>query len=403
MPTTPAEPDNMMADLQSVVSKMREPAAETYVEPDAAERLKWELDEADAKRGLTEAAAEVPETEAAPKAGDDRPRREDGTFAPKPKDAPAAKAKAPEVVAKPKLAAVPKPPDGTLTDPKPETPAAPVVPTTKAPTNWRPEVREKWASLPPDVQAEINRREREISIGLGASATTKAEAEKWRQTQAPFEMMLRADGVDGPTKYAGYLRMEAGLRTGPMATKAGIVANIIKSFGVDIDHLAHALGGPAPDGTQTPQHVAAQPGAYQDPRVDQLIATLQHQAQERQAQQEREAQASLAKIQETNEFFEDLRQDAADFYEAAAKRGKPITLERAFELAAHANPEVSKVQAQRKAAEDAKAKAAEAQKKRAAASSIRSVPGGAAPAEDSETDGSLRGDLESVARRLASR
>lgn len=386
MPTTPAEPDNMMADLQSVVSKMREPAAE----PDGAL-----TEEAPTP---PEPAAEAPETDPE-KPADDRPRREDGTFAPKPKDAPPPRAKTPEVTQKPKLAAVPKPPDGTLTEPKPmDAPAAPVVPTTKAPTNWRPEVREKWASLPPDVQAEIARREREISVGLGASATTKAEAEKWRQTQAPFEMMLRADGVDGPTKYAGYLRMEAALRTGPAASKGSIVANIIKTFGVPIEAVASAL-----DGTQTPQHVAAQPGAYQDPRVDQLIATLQHQAQERQAQQQREAEASLAKIQEENEFFEDLRQDAADFYEAAAKRGKPITLERAFELAAHANPEVSKVQAQRKAAEEAKAKAAEAQKKRAAASSIRSVPGGPPPAEDSETDGSLRGDLEAVSRRLASR
>lgn len=386
----PTEPDNMMADLQSVVAKMRE----TPAEPDGAP-----AEEAPVQ---TEAADEAPEVEVSPK-----PERvrdpETGQFAPKPKETPAAKAKAPEVTTKPKLAAVPKAPDGGPPEVKTETPPVPVIPTTKAPTNWPIETREKWASLPPDVQAAITKREREISVGLGTASTAKAEAEKWRQTQAPFEMMLRADGVDGPTKYAGYLRMEAGLRTGPMAAKAGIVANIIKTFGVDIDHLAHALGGPAPDGSQAPQHFAAQPGSYQDPRVDQLIATLQQQAQQRQAQEEQQASEALAKIQETNEFFDDLRQEAADFYENAAKRGKPISLERAFELAAQANPEVSKVLDQRKEAARAKEKAAEVAKKRAAAGSIRSVPGGAPPVEEAETDGSLRGDLEAVTRRLASR
>lgn len=386
----------MMADLQSVVSKMREPAAE----PDAvvAGSALADPDEADPGHVPHPTETETP----APKAGDERPRREDGTFAPKPKDAPAAKvAREPAKEAKKApLAVVPGAPDGGLTEPKPaETPAAPVVPTTKAPTNWRPEVREKWASLPPDVQAEINRREREISIGLGQAAPWRQKAEAWDKVTAPFEMMFRADGVDAPRKVAGLLQLEAALRTQPGPAKAGIVANIIRQFGVSVEDLASAL-----DGSQTPQHVAARPDAYRDPRVDQLFATLQHQAQQRQAQQQAEAEASLAKIRETNEFYEDLREPAADLLEMSYKRGKPITIEQAFEQAALLDPAVSGVKAQRKAAEEAKAKAAEAAKKRAAAGSIRSLPGGPPPAgEEPETDGSLRGDLEAVSRRLASR
>lgn len=373
MPTT--EPDNIMADLQSVAAKLRDAPAD----PDGGEQeAPSALTEAP-----TEAAPETPGTDAKP--SPERVRREDGTFAPKPKEA-----KAPEVTAKPKLAAVPKPAEAPDAAPAP----LPAV-THKAPASWRPEVREKWAALPPDVQAEIIRREREASTGLGQAAPWRQKAETWEKTIAPFAMMFQADGIAPERKVAGLLQLEAALRTGAPAAKAGIVANIVRQFGVTVEDLATALDG------KPAQGAAAPPPDYRDPRVDQLFGALRQRAQQVQAQQSQEAEVALAKVKDS-EFYEDLREDAADFLEAAAKRGRAITVERAFELAAQAHPEVSKVQAQRKAAEDSKAKQAEALKKRAAASSIRSLPG--APAtEDADTDGSLRGDLEAVAKRLASR
>lgn len=375
----------MMADLQSALTQLREPAAE----PDGGDP--------EAPSALTE-EAETPES--APKAGDGRVRDpETGQFAPKPKDAPAPKVAAREPAKEAKKAPLAPTAAAPLTEAKPDLAAAPAAPATKAPTNWRPEVREKWAALPPDVQGEIARREREISVGLGQAATARQKAEAFDKAQAPFEMMLRADGVDGPRKYAGYLGMEAALRTGPAATKGNIVAQIIKTFGVPIEAVASAL-----DGTQTPQHVGPGAEAYRDPRVDQLFAALQHQATQRQTQQQTEAQATLERLRETNEFFEDLREDAADLLEASHKPGrKPLTIEEAFDRAAKLNPAVSQVLDGRKAAEAAKAKAAEAQKKRAAASSIRSIPGGPSPGDDDETDGSLAGDIQAVARKLASR
>jgi hypothetical protein len=389
MPTTdtPEAPTTLADDLRASYEKLTAEAPDDAPEVDSPEAPPDE-----------EAAPSVESEPTEPKADKTgRLHRPDGKFAPKAGEAPAAAAPAAKVVPKPALA--PVAPETPAVGPKVDAQPAPAA-VAKAPSSWRPEVREKWASLPEDVRNEINRREREISTGLGQTAPYRQKAETWDSVTGPYEMMFRADGMDAPKAVGGLLQFAAALRTSPEPQKAAMVAGLIKNYGVTVDSLAKAL-----DGAQAGVVPPAAP-EYRDPRVDQLLAHFQTQAR---TQQEATRAAAAKEVEDFKasdsplaEFFDDMAEDIADQLEFAHKRGQSMTVAQAAERAARLNDGVSGVLAQRKAAADAKAKAAELARKRGAARSIQPFPSAPPPGEEGDTDGSLRGDLEMVTRKLAS-
>jgi hypothetical protein len=390
MPTDTEPQPSLMDDLKASYEQLTAEPEETP-EPDSPETPPAE-----------DAAPSVETEPLEPKVDKTgRLHRPDGKFAPKEK---AAEASPPLPASGAKAGAVGKPPVPTAAPvvavPKPETPAAPAA---KAPTSWKPEVREKWAALPEDVRNEVLRREREISVGLGESASHRKTAEAWTETIAPYEMMLRADGQEPQQGVAGLLQVAATLIGGPEPRKAEVLAQLFTRYGVTVDSFAKAVDRLQATAERPAVHVAPEAGAYRDPRVDQLFAHLQQQAR---AQQEATRAAAQQEVEEFKasdsplaEFFDDLAEDIADELEKAHKRGKPMTVAQAAERAAKLSDSVSGVLAQRKAAAEAKTKVAELARKRTAASSIRPFPS-SPPPEDGESDGSIRGDLELAVRKL---
>lgn len=388
MPTTDA-PDDRMADLQEALKTISDgPAPEGETEtPDAAPAP---------VEGAAEATETTPEVK---EDGTGRLHAKDGKFAAKAKEAPTKK---PEAVKAPSPAAPEKVDPARSAAPKVAPVASPEPASAiKAPASWRPEVREKWATLPPEVQQEVARRERETQQTIQQAAGHRQEADGWRQVVAPYEMLFRADGTEAKAAVAGVLQMAAALRTGALPQKANILASLIKTYGVPPEAVADALDGktPAGGGVQAPPE-------YRDPRVDRMLAHLEQQRRQSEEASATEARRQLEAFQNGShplaEFFPDLQKRAGRELQLAQEDGETLTLEQAFERAAQNVASVRTVLEQRKAAADAKAKAAEALKKRGAAGSIRSLPAGP-PAEADESDGTLSGDLQLVTKRLAAR
>lgn len=100
----------------------------------------------------------------------DRPdgRDDKGRFAPKAKDA------APEQKS---LAAPPQAPSTApaATDAAPPSPAqpSPAAADLRAPSSWKPAAREKWAALPPEIQQEVVRVDREIRQTMQETAAVR--------------------------------------------------------------------------------------------------------------------------------------------------------------------------------------------------------------------------------------
>lgn len=301
------------------------------------------------------APAEPPADETPAQAAQ-RARDESGKFTKQPKaPKPAVEAQKP-VLAPPKVA-------------PPVDQAKPPAPDLKAPSSWKPLAREAWGQAPEAIRAEVLRREKEVAQALEASAEDRKFAGTLRETLRPYEAQIRAEGSTPERAVGNLLQTAMALRTAPPHHKAGLVAGIIRDYGVPLEGLVAALQGqPVPQGQHQTQFDPAQ---LADQVQERLMAKLR--AEKESALMER-AGKHLEAFLGDKEFAAELREDMADIIDRAARRGRQLTLEQAYQLAAKEHPEVSKVFEQREAFKAQASRAQTAQRSRAAASSVRSSP-----------------------------
>ena len=396
--------DDLRSAVESAFAKAEaEPAP---VEPAAAPEAPAEAP------APVEAAPAAPAAEGEPvPAGE---RNEKGQFV--------AKGKTP--AAKPSEAAAPKSGAPAPTEPAaPEAQAQPVTPPApagKPPQSWTPAAREEWSKLPATVQKEVLRREHQMQQRLSESAPEVKLAQDFKSAYAPFEAMIRAEGGEPLAAVRSLLQTAAAFRMGAPAAKAQLwlgmadqfgipvdeaaIANLIQTRRLDIARLAAHLDGKAPQGAPAQPQQATPP---LDPNA--LMAQIEQRFQQRLAEQARTAAQQRAASEfesfvadPANEFAEDVQDTMADLIEMAARRGKALSYQEAYQRAL-ADPEHSHIQdilRQREAAQKATAPEQVAATRRAqvAASSVRSQPAGAAPsAAPQPTD--LRAQLEAAAQQ----
>lgn len=386
-------------------------ADDTTAAPDApesapeADSLRGDLERAfdqvevrEAPPGATPPPPATPAADTAAVPPGERARDASGRFVPKeggspdepppPKPKPAAPAPVP--------APGPKPAPGTPAAAAPaEKPAAQL----RAPVSWKPNIREHWTKLPPEVQAEVHRREQDIGHALQESASAREALQYVQQVIGPYANNIRASGSDALGAIANFFQADHTLRHGSMPEKAQLVASIIKQYGVDIQALDSTLAGqPAQDSTQTAllQQVEQRVNAQLQPLVG-FFNQMQGQRAQAFGQIEQEAGAEVASFGQdaAHEFFNDVREEMADIIEMYTKRGQVISLQEAYDRATKLNPHVSDIVMKRAAQEQASAQAQAAQRAKRTAASIASSPAPAGtPGPTSGT--SLRSDIESA-------
>lgn len=325
---------------------------------------------AEASPAPAEAATTTPAAPGAP-AGD-RPRDESGRFA----------SKKAEMSVEPEKAAKPPEPSPGPTEAVPTQEQQPATTETKplvAPRGWKPGAREKWAALPPEVKEEVARREREIDLRLTQTAKEREYAEKVRETLAPFEGPIRAQGGDPLRAVGASLQILHRLQHGSDADKAQIVAGLVKRFNVGVEPLAQALDGqPSQGGSSQVLDPATLKAQLKQELIQDLVGRRQQNALA-------EAQAELSALatDPAFEFFEDVRPDVRAQLQAALDEGRSLDVKTAYERACWANPEVRAILQQREAAKAAKATQAASQQAAKASTSVKPQPvvmgNGAAP------------------------
>jgi hypothetical protein len=263
----------------------------------------------------------------------------------------------------------------------------------KAPQSWKPGAREAWGQLPPDVRAEVHRRERETQRVVAETAQARQVASHVESLSQKFAPALQAEGVDVIKATENLMNLASRLRFGTPNEKAQLAAQIIRSYGVDISQLDQVLSGAAP--TQQQQ----QPQMMTDPRVDQLLAQLQGLTTQRQQAVVQKAVGEVETFGSDKEFFADVREDMADLMEVAARRGIDLTLEQAYERACAMQPEIHKVLAAREAARLAGNQNGSTQRARHAASSVRGTPSGMPSSQPSDLRGAIESAIETVGGR----
>jgi hypothetical protein len=244
--------------------------------------------------------------------------------------------------------------------------------TAKAPVSWKPGVREHWAKLPPEVRQEVARREAEIQRGLATAAQARNFQDEFNEEVRPFEGIIRSQNSTPIAAVRNLMTTAAALTYGSPVQKANVIAEILQNYGIDIQVLDQVLSGKAPK--NDPGSNAADIEARVRSMVQAELAPIRGVMNERHQTQISQANSEVETFASTHEFADDLADDMADLLEAAAKRGRKLTMEQAYSAAARAHPEIGPLYEKVLLARAATNGNTRAEAARRAASSVR--PGG---------------------------
>ena len=326
-------------------------------------------------------AVETPPADAAPspEASQSRARDEAGRFTKSDKAPDAIKSEAigktPEPEAKPATAA--KAPEGPGKGAGAELPAAPPpepVPSVKAPQAWTAAAREAFAKAPPEVQREVDRREREITRALSETAQARQFAVEVQRSLQPYESIARSNGTDAMTWAGNALQMVASLYAGTPQQRAQTIAQAIKLSGADLDTINGFLSG------QSVAQTSSMPPVDVRGEVERYWQQM-----EQRREMETNQRAAEEFLANPPEFWNEVSADVLELIRLDRAKGGNMSPQQAYDRAIRFNEDAQKVISQRKAAEDAKKRQAEMAASKAAASSVRTQPvGPASPAKKTD-------------------
>jgi hypothetical protein len=252
----------------------------------------------------------------------------------------------------------------------------------KAPQSWKPAARAKWDALDPEVRQEVARRERQTTQVLNESAGARQLQDQFVQAVQPFMGRLQSLNAHPIAAVQELLKVDYFLATAPKNARAQRMAQFIKDYDIDIEALDAALSGRITKDND--------PAVKNDEVVDRLLqerlAPYQRLLQREQQREQEETQAlagtieAMASDPEKYPYFDKVRFDMADIIDLSIKKGRPETIESAYNKAVQLDPVISQELARKSAAEAATKAAAlatsQAQRARRASVSVGGAPTG---------------------------
>ncbi len=225
----------------------------------------------------------------------------------------------------------------------------------RPPQAWKPELRPHFSTLPPEVQVEITRREREMAVAMQDTAQARQFVEEFQRVAEPYRHIMALEGDNPISSFGNYLRTASILRSGSVNEKAVAVAQAIRQYGIDIQALDGALTAmlngqmPAQPQQRQPQMQQPAPDQYRDPRLDQLLQLMQQREQQDAQVMAQDVQGEIDTFaaDPKNEFFAEVAQDVGDILRLAADRGMAMDLPTAYSRACQLHPRVSQILTQR--------------------------------------------------------
>ena len=258
----------------------------------------------------------------------------------------------------------------------------------KAPASWGVPEREGWGALSPEIQAQIDKREKEIGHSLTTTGEARRFHEEFNTTVDPFKSFIQAEGATPMQAVGNLLQTAATLQGGSQQQKAQRVAELISHYGIDIGTLDSLLAGEAP---QDPQNAAmGQMLTTALAPINNFMQQQQNNQQRQYQQQQQSVNNELGSFLSANEFAKDVQTEMGDLMEMAGRRGESLDLKTAYERALMMRPDIQGVIQQRLAQGQAQQNNANvAQKQQAAVS----VSGGTASVSNSPPPNDLRSAL----------
>ena len=133
-------------------------------------------------------------------------------------------------------------------------------PTLRAPSTWTKEAQAEWEKVPPGVQAEILRRERNIDRMATEASQVRQRFDGMEEVVAPYERLWQQNGFSPAAVLNRYVAAEQRLMEDPYSA----IAELANHYGVDLTAYSGQVG-------EDNENAAQQRFAY-DPRVDAIEA-----------------------------------------------------------------------------------------------------------------------------------
>jgi hypothetical protein len=263
-----------------------------------------------------------------------------------------------------------------------------------APNSWTPAAKAKWNALPPEIRAEVARREQEIHRTITRQDEHREYGRQFAEISQQNAAAIQRAGVHPLAIYRDFLQIMNTLNTGDMATKVGLLRQTALQNGIDLRALVGQQPAPGQPG-QIPQPQAVIPPELQRVATEWTQFKSQ-QEQERQAREQQQQQATYDEIVAFRSKPEARYFDAVkDTMVALLQTGAASNLSDAYQQAIWTRPDIRE-QLQNEAALAAR-NSPDAQRQRAAAARARggSVRGGSGTvAQGAPENRTLREELQ---------
>lgn len=240
--------------------------------------------------------------------------------------------------------------------------SAPVeeIPVKAAPNTWRKEVAEKWAALPPEVQAEVERREADFHRGIEQYKQAANFAQSMERAITPYASTLQSLNITADKAVSELMAADHRLRYGSPQEKSAYFAQLAQSYDIDLANMPEQ------------QPIDPNLSAVQQ-RVQQLEGYIQQQTMMGQQREHETLNSEISRFaaDPSHSHFESVKGHMAALLQA----GQAKDLADAYEQAVYANPTTRAAMLQQQAAAQREEAAKKAQAaKKAASVNVRNRP-----------------------------
>jgi len=264
---------------------------------------------------------------------------------------------------------IPTPPADTIPKSAPGATPPGTAPERQAPGTWRPEAREVWKTIPKPVQDEIWKREIEATKSLNQSTQAREFEGNFGKMMQPYIPFINAEGGNPLQAVNNVMRTATLLRIGSPEQKAQTVANVIKSFGVNLEMLDSLLAGEQMQ-SQSQETVI---GRLLEEKLQPMQRLFESQSQlirNQELETERGVNDEVEQFSKTHEFYWDVKDTMADLMEIAIKRNQTMDLTQAYDRAILIHEPVRRVLDARKQSDVGKKQSEAAARARARSGSV---------------------------------
>lgn len=210
----------------------------------------------------------------------------------------------------------------------------------RAPSTMTPLLREKWGTVPREMQKFWVDRERDMQTKLQETSDERKLAKDFQTVASPYQDTFRKYGFSAVEHAKDLFSMSHQLHSGTAEQKAQLIHELITQFRPDIGVLSHLASGGQLQATQPTQAT---------PSVDELVRQgIEARDTEIQAADASKALESFAS-DPRNEYLEDLKPIMKQAIDAGFIEGNnlPDILRNAYDFAADRHPEVKQILAGR--------------------------------------------------------